>query len=165
MESATQSKTTILKDLINKSIHISRIFNAPVQQVWSAYTESELLDQWWAPKPWKAETKSMNFTVGGFWLYAMVGPDNTKHWGRMNYHAIQPYQKMEGEDGFCDEDGNLNHDFPLTKWNHIFTATEKGTKVEFKLLLATEKELQTLVEMGFEMGLTAAMDQLDELLA
>jgi hypothetical protein len=53
----------------------------------------------------------------------------------------------------------------LTKWNHIFTATEKGTKVEFKLLLATEKELQTLVEMGFEMGLTAAMDQLDELLA
>jgi uncharacterized protein YndB with AHSA1/START domain len=165
MESTAKSKTIVIKDLINKSLRISRIFNAPIQQVWRAYTESELLDQWWAPKPWKAETKSMNFTVGGFWLYAMVGPDNTKHWGRMNYHSINSYQNFEGEDGFCDAEGNLNLDLPVTKWNNIFTETEKGTKVEFKLLFGTEKDLQTLVEMGFEMGMTAAMDQLDDLLA
>ena len=50
------SKMQIDKDLDNKKMTITRGFDAPVADVWRAWTESELLDQWWAPKPWKAET-------------------------------------------------------------------------------------------------------------
>lgn len=76
----TNKKTQVIKDLKEKSILVSREFNAPVETVWRAYTESELLDQWWGPAPWRAETKFMNFSVGGYWLYAMVSPENQKHW-------------------------------------------------------------------------------------
>jgi uncharacterized protein YndB with AHSA1/START domain len=160
----TNNKTQVFKDLPNKSILISREFNAPLKNVWRAYTESELLEQWWAPKPWRAETKSMNFTVGGYWLYAMVGPDNSKHWGRANYLAINPLVNFEVEDAFCDEEGNMNTELPVTKWNIIFTESNTGTKIEVKLIFGTEADLQKLVEMGFEQGFSIGLNQLEELL-
>jgi uncharacterized protein YndB with AHSA1/START domain len=58
----------------NNNIKISREFAANISLVWDAYTKSDILDKWWAPKPWKARTKKMDFREGGSWLYAMVGP-------------------------------------------------------------------------------------------
>ncbi len=42
----TTNKTEVVKDLKERSILVSREFNAPLENVWRAYTESELLDQW-----------------------------------------------------------------------------------------------------------------------
>ncbi|MFD2144274.1 SRPBCC domain-containing protein [Mucilaginibacter antarcticus] len=69
--------TEITEDLANKKLNVTRTFNAPIDQVWKAWTDDTLLDKWWAPRPWKAETKSMNFTEGGTWLYSMVGPEES----------------------------------------------------------------------------------------
>ena len=55
----------------NNTINVKRVFAAALPLVWDAYTNSEILDQWWAPKPWKARTKTMDFREGGHWLYAM----------------------------------------------------------------------------------------------
>ncbi|HYG14458.1 MAG TPA: SRPBCC domain-containing protein, partial [Bacteroidia bacterium] len=66
-------------DKANRKIKVTREFAAPLSQVWEAWTNSQVLDQWWAPKPWKAKTKTMNFTEGGYWLYAMVGPEGEEH--------------------------------------------------------------------------------------
>ena len=52
-------------DLAAKKIHIVREFNAPVEKVWKAWTEPELIEKWIAPKPWTAQTKILDFTVGG----------------------------------------------------------------------------------------------------
>ena len=52
-------------DLDAKTIHIVREFNAPVEKVWKAWTEPELIEKWIAPKPWTAQTKILDFTVGG----------------------------------------------------------------------------------------------------
>lgn len=161
---STTNKTNVVKDFKEKSVLVSREFNAPVELVWRAYTESELLEKWWAPAPWRAETKSMNFTVGGYWLYAMVSPENQKHWGRMNYLAIQPKEYFELEDAFCDENGNVNPELPASKGKNVFTKTPGGTRVDFKMIYATEEDLQKIVEMGFEQGITMCMDQLEELL-
>lgn len=158
------NKTQVVKDFKEKSILISREFNAPLENVWRAYTESELLEQWWAPKPWKAETKAMNFSVGGYWLYAMVSPENEKHWGRMDYTAINPYKSFDLKDGFCDEEGNLNPDLPASEGTNAFTKTDNGTLVEFKMIYSSEKDLQAIVEMGFEQGITACYDQLENYL-
>lgn len=48
-----------------KQINVTRDFDAPRDLVWSAWTEHEILDQWWAPKPWKSETKHFDFSEGG----------------------------------------------------------------------------------------------------
>ena len=160
---ATTPKTLVVKDLEEKSILVSRTFSAPLEKVWQAFTESELLEQWWAPKPWKAETKTMQFTVGGYWLYAMVGPENEKHWARMDYTAITPHLSFEIKDSFCDEEGNVNTSLPVSKGIVVFMTTDAGTLVEFKIFYSTEKEIETMIEMGFEQGITACLEQLEML--
>ncbi len=156
--------TQVIKDLKEKSILVSREFNAPVELVWRAFTESEILDQWWAPAPWRAETKFQDFSVGGFWLYAMVSPENEKHWGRMNYLSIDTHKNFHLEDVFCDEDGNPNLELPVSKGSNEFTATATGTLVEFKMSYSTEEQLQKIIEMGFEQGITACLEQLNQLI-
>lgn len=160
---ATTPKTLVVKDLEEKSILVSRTFSAPLENVWRAYTESELLELWWAPKPWKAKTKSMDFSVGGYWLYAMVGPENEKHWGRMDYTAIAPHLSFEIKDSFCDEEGTVNTSLPVSKGTIVFTTTDAGTLVEFKMFYSDEKEIETMIEMGFEQGITACLEQLEML--
>ncbi len=61
-------------DKENKTIHIVREFAANLELVWRAWTTAELLDQWWGPEPWRAETKTLDFRVGGLWHYAMFAP-------------------------------------------------------------------------------------------
>jgi uncharacterized protein YndB with AHSA1/START domain len=156
-------KTKIIKDFNGKSILVSAEFSAPVEKVWSAYTESTNLGKWWAPLPWKAETKSMNFSIGGFWLYAMVSPENEKHWGRMNYTAIDEHKSFDIEDVFCNEDGIANSTLPASTGCIVFTKTANGTTVEFKMIYPNEKDMQTLVEMGFEQGITMCFEQLEDL--
>lgn len=159
----TENKTQVVKDFKEKSILVAREFNATIDKVWRAYSEPELLDQWWGPAPWRAETKYMNFTPGGHWLYAMVSPENQKHWGRMNYISIAHHKNFYIEDAFCDENGNMNSALPVSKGVTLFTETAKGTKVEFKMSYSTEEQLKQIVEMGFEQGITACLDQLEQL--
>lgn len=159
------NKTHVVKDLKERSILVSREFNAPLADVWRAFTESELLDKWWAPAPWRAETKTMDFRAGGHWLYAMVSPEDQKHWGRMDYIAIDHHKAIDIEDYFCDENGNTDEQLPASKGQNVFTPTTTGTRVEFKMIYPTEADLQKIVEMGFEQGITACFEQLEQLLA
>ena len=59
------TRTRITKDIAQRSITVAREFEAPLAAVWRAFTESELLDQWWGPAPWRAETRVRNFSAGG----------------------------------------------------------------------------------------------------
>lgn len=155
----------VKKDLQAKTIQIIRSFKAPLTKVWRAFTEQDILDQWWGPQPWKAETKYMNFSVGGHWIYAMVGPNNEKHWSRADFIAIDPMKSFKGKDGFCDEDGKMNPDLPLTEWVNIFEEKDGITTVTNTLQFQEVKDLQTIVDMGFEEGYSTGLNQLEALLA
>jgi uncharacterized protein YndB with AHSA1/START domain len=158
------SKTRITKDFRQKSITVAREFDASVADVWRAYTDAGLLDQWWGPAPWRAETRELNFTAGGHWLYAMVSPENQKHWARMNYVAIQHHHSITIEDAFCDEHGAINPALPVSRGSIVFTSTGRGTRVEFMMTYQEESQLQQIVDMGFEQGISMCFDQLDALL-
>lgn len=158
------NNTQVVKDLKQKSILVSREFNAPIELVWKAFTEAELLDQWWGPAPWRAETKFQDFSEGGYWLYAMVSPEGEKHWGRMNYITIDKPNSFHLEDAFCDEEGIVQPNLPVSKGSNTFTTTVTGTFVEFKMTYSTEEQLKQIIEMGFEQGITACLEQLNNLL-
>ena len=158
------NSTQVTKDFGENSILVSRVFNASVEKVWQAHTDSQILDLWWGPSPWKAETKSMDFKAGGYWLYAMVSPENQKQWGRMNYLAIEQFRRIEIEDAFCDENGKLNNELPFSKGQITFTKTDDGTRVDFKTYYPTVTDLEKITEMGFEQGITICHDQLESLL-
>jgi uncharacterized protein YndB with AHSA1/START domain len=120
-------------DKDNKKIVVDRGFAAPVDKVWKAWTDSEILDKWWAPKPWRSETKSMEFKEGGTWLYAMVGPEEEKHWARFDYDKIDPVKSYTGRDAFCDEQGNINKDFGRVEWTNNFSEEDGKTNVHVTL--------------------------------
>lgn len=150
-------------DKENKKIKVEREFAAPVASVWSAWTESKILDQWWAPKPWQAKTKKMDFTEGGYWLYAMVGPDGTEHYARADYKSINPLKSFSAQDAFCDPDGNLNPTFPRSTWTNNFSTSSDKTLVSIEIQYDKLEDLETIIEMGFKEGFTAALENLDEL--
>ncbi len=151
-------------DKDNRTITVKREFAAGRSLVWDAYTKSEILDQWWGPKPWKAETKTMDFRDGGTWLYAMVGPAGEKHWAIVDYTKIQPKVSFAGLDAFTDENGKINNEMPRSKWEVSFE--DKGEHTEVKIYISYDDlaQLEATIEMGFKEGLSMGMEQLDELL-
>lgn len=159
-----QKQTTITKQAVNKLL-IIREFDGTPEKVWKAWTESNLLEAWWAPKPWKAKTKTMDFREGGHWLYYMEGPDGEKQWSRMDYQTIIPNKSFTAIDAFCDGEGNITGDLPSMKWKNEFAATATGTKVTVEITFSSEADLEKIIEMGFKEGFTAAHNNLDELLA
>ncbi|MBL7699921.1 MAG: SRPBCC domain-containing protein [Chitinophagaceae bacterium] len=161
---ATTKNVTVNKDVANKKITVVREFDAPVERVWKAWTEKESLDRWWAPRPWKAETKSMDFREGGSWLYAMVGPDGEKHWAAMNFKKIETNKGYTAEDYFADENGKRSGDLPGMNWKTTFAGSGDTTKVTIEITFSREEDLQKILEMGFEQGFLAALGNLDELL-
>lgn len=154
----------VTKDVAAKKIKVSRNFSASVEDVWRAWSESELLDQWWAPRPYRAVTKSMDFTPGGAWLYAMMGPEGDRHNCKLQYKSIDTGKKFTAINGFCDEQGNFTLDVPPMSWTSDFIAEGDNTRVVVELVFDSEASLRQLIDMGFEQGFTAALSNLEEYL-
>lgn len=152
-------------DRENKKIKVKREFEAPVADVWAAWTQQELLDQWWAPKPWKARTKSMDFKNGGTWLYAMVGPDGSEHWARADFSNITLMKSYQAKDAFCDKEGNINTEMPRSLWNNMFSEGGSSATVSIEIEYEKLEDLEKYIEMGFKEGFIAAMTNLDEIFA
>jgi uncharacterized protein YndB with AHSA1/START domain len=152
-------------DKENSTVNVKREFNAPLADVWSAWTQAEILDQWWAPSPWKARTKSMDFKEGGRRLYAMVGPQGEEHWAIADFTSITPKSNFKYLDAFSDSEGNLNKDFPRSDWNVNFSEHGNSTIVDVAIKHENLSDLEKIIEMGFREGFTIAMEGLDEIFA
>ncbi len=149
----------------NNTITVNREFSAKLYLVWDAYTKREILDQWWAPRPWKVRTKSMEFREGGCWIYAMVGPAGEEHWARADYTSIVFQKRFTVLDAFSDAEGNVNAALPQSKWDVTFADKGGITLVEFRISYPDPAQLEATIQMGFREGLAMAMEGLDGLLA
>jgi len=153
-------------DKENNKIQVIREFAAPVSRVWKAWTQQELLDQWWAPKPWTAQTKEMDFREGGKWIYAMVSPEGEKHWARTDFQSVKTLVSFTGLDAFVDEKGNKNTGLPESTWKVEFDESSiTTTLVSVEIEYDSSEDLEKILEMGFIEGFSAALQNLDELLA
>jgi uncharacterized protein YndB with AHSA1/START domain len=159
-----QKETVFTKDLENKKMKVVREFDAPVGKVWEAWTDHKILDKWWAPKPWKAGTVSMDFREGGRWRYYMEGPEGEKHYCIAEYRKIVPKKSFEVLDAFTDDQGNINTEFPRMNWLINFIPVGDATRVDVEINFDSVEDLNKIVEMGFKEGFTAAHQNLDELL-
>lgn len=158
-------ETVYTRDVENKKILVERYFDAPVEKVWEAWTVPSLLDQWWAPRPWKAVTTKMDFREGGRWMYYMQGPEGERHYCLVDYRSIVPQNSFTGIDAFCDEKGNMLPDMPSMDWKVVFGKSGSGTRVNVEIIFPTEADMEKIVEMGFQEGFAAAHQNLDEVLA
>ncbi|MEQ6120966.1 SRPBCC domain-containing protein [Reichenbachiella sp. MALMAid0571] len=154
------NKTTFAAD--KNKLTVTRIFDASIDLVWRTWTEPELLDQWWAPKPWRSVTKSMDFKEGGKRHYAMVGPNEEEHWCITTYNTISRHNDFTGEDAFTDKEGKINKDFPVSEFHNRFVEESGQTVVTIVSEYDSEEHLQQVIDMGMKEGLSMAFDNLDE---
>jgi len=156
---------TVDKD--TATIHITREFAADLDLVWDAFTKSEILDQWMGPKPWRVQTKEMDFREGGRWLYTMVSPENVSsgRWSLAEFVEIQPKSSFTTKNSFSDENGNpLDSNFTFSMTTNAFEAEGEKTVVRIAKKMASLAEMEQFVAMGYKEGFAASMENLDEYL-
>jgi len=146
----------------NNTVHVEREFAANVELVWEAWTNPEILDQWWAPKPYRTVTKSMEFREGGTWLYAMISPENITHWCKNDYHKIVYQSMFSGLDAFCDESGTVTVEMPRTLWTNEFNDNGATTVVNITTRYDSLADLEKIIALGFKEGFTMALENLDQ---
>lgn len=152
-------------DKASNTVFVNREFRAAPALVWDAFTKAEILDQWWAPKPWQSKTKSMEFAVGGRRLYAMVGPGGEEHWSVQDFTAITPGTSFRFLDAFADSNGTMNDALPGSEWNLDFSESGAITTVRITIRHKTPEDLEKILEMGFREGFTMTLNELENLLA
>jgi uncharacterized glyoxalase superfamily protein PhnB/uncharacterized protein YndB with AHSA1/START domain len=148
----TVNKTT-------KTVSIQREFDAELSLVWDAFTKQEILDQWWAPKPWASKTKIMDFKVGGRRFYAMVSPEGQEHWSIQKFTSISPKNNFKMSSAFADKDENP--DLPGSDWDLNFSEQNGTTKVSITIKNESLARMEKMIEMGFQGGFTMALENLD----
>ncbi|WP_229375779.1 SRPBCC family protein [Fibrella aquatilis] len=158
----TISAMNFVVDKENKTVKVDRSFNAPLDLVWAAWTQPALLDQWWAPKPWRAETKFMNFEVGGRRFYAMVSPEGQAHWSIQTFTSISPQSNFKMLNAFADKDENP--ELPGSEWDLRFSEQDGITNVSITIYNESLARFEQMLEMGFQGGFTMGLANLDELL-
>jgi len=142
---------------------INREFDAELSLVWDAFTKKEILDQWWAPKPWSSKTKVMNFEVGGRRFYAMVSPEGQERWSVQKYTSISPKTNFKFLNAFADKDENP--ELPGSDWDLSFSEQDGRTKVSVTIYNESLERMEKMIEMGFKEGFAMTLKSLEELLA
>lgn len=146
-----------------KTVTITAEFDAPQDLVWDAYTKPELLDQWWAPKPWSSRTMAMDFQVGGRRFYAMVSPEGIERWAVQKYTSISPKTNFKLFNAFSDKNENL--ELPGSDWDLNFSEQDGKTTVHVSIYNESLERLERMIAMGFKEGTAATFENLKQLLA
>lgn len=150
-------------DKSTKTVFVEKEFDAELSLVWDAFTKKEILDQWWAPKPYASKTKYMNFKVGGRRFYAMVSPEGQENWHIQDYTSISPKTNFKFFSVFADKDENPF--LPGSNWNLNFSENKETTKVRITIQNDSLERMEQMIEMGFKEGFTMTLNELSNLLS
>jgi len=152
------TRTSKVTTPTDREIHIERIFDAPRDRVWRAFTEPELLAQWWG-RGNKLVIERFELKAGGHWRFVEHGPDGV-HGFEGRFREVTPKERMvwtfewDGMPGYPSVDTVLFEDLG-----------DGRTKVISKALFFTTEERDGMVQSGMEQGLNQSYAALDALLA
>lgn len=147
------------------SLTIVSEHTAPPSRVWRVWSDARQLERWWGPPTWPATFEQHEVAVGGSSSYYMTGPEGEKSRGWWRFLAVDEPRLLEFEDGFSDESGEPNDDMPTTRARVELVESDGGTRMTVTSTFPTAEDMQRLVQMGMVEGITAAMGQIDEVLA
>ena len=99
--------TSKMESQTRKELEIVRVFDAPRERVWKAWTDPEQVKSWWGPRSFTAPFAKIDLRVGGKYLYCMRSPDGKDYWSTGVYREIVPLQRIVATDSFADEKGNV----------------------------------------------------------
>jgi len=148
---------------------LERVFNAPRELVFKAFSEAEHLKHWWGPRGWTLTVCNVDFRPGGIWHYCMKCIDENQgsffgfeSWGKAIYEEIAAVEKIVMVDFFSDADGNEAEGMPSSHVTITFEEQDGRTKLVSRARYASPEALKTVMDMGMEQGIKETWDRLEE---
>lgn len=157
--------TSVTKDPQALTMTVVADFPVPLQRLWDAYADPRQIEKFWGPPTFPAKFTRHDMIAGGRTEYVMTGPNGEKapgHWDVLNVDAPNGF---EVTDGFSNADGSDNTDLPSMRVVFAFEATDGGSRLTNTTYFGSAEQLEQMLEMGMEQGLTEAMGQIDAVLA
>lgn len=152
---------------VENEVIITRIFDAPRELVWKAWTEPEHFKRWWGPKTFTCPACKMDFRIGGRYHYCMRSADGKDYWTTGIFREIVPLQKIVYTDSFADEKGNEvlpSHYGMQGEWSKelIVTVTFEEHKGKTKMILRHTGIPSGPLSDGAKNGWNESFDKLAE---
>jgi uncharacterized protein YndB with AHSA1/START domain len=157
--------TTVSHTVEPPVLVVERVFNAPRELVFKAFTEPERLARWFGPAGWTLPVCTVDLRVGGIWHYCMRGPNGEESWGRAVYREITPPTRLVYADAFSDATGTVDERLPQTVVTIDFLAEDGKTRLVNRSEFGSAGDLQQVIAMGVEQGMRETWERLDALLA
>jgi uncharacterized protein YndB with AHSA1/START domain len=155
----------VTKDTDARTMTITARFDAPVTAVWEVWSDPRKLERWWGPPTYPATVVEHELSPGGTVTYFMTGPEGDRHHGWWRVRMVEAPSFLEFEDGFADEDGNADPAMPTTVTRVTLAEAAGGTEMQIRSAFPTVEAMEQMLAMGMEAGITAAVGQIDELVA
>lgn len=146
-----------------RELVLTRIINAPREKVFRAWTEPELLKQWFTPRPWTTPVVETDVRPGGSSLVVMRGPDGTEHPNRGVYLEVVKHERLVFTDAYTKAWEPSEKPFMTV----ILTFEDAGGKTKYTARVRhwSVADRETHEKMGFHPGWDQATDQLAALVA
>ncbi len=163
----TATSSSQIKDT---EIIITREFAAPRQLVWDVWTQPEHVEKWFGPKGFTTRVEKVDFTVGGRWLYVMIGPDGTEYPAAGVFREIVPIEKIvstdEFGDGFEEIEAMKNVDLPQGMIaTTLFDDLGESTRLTIIVSHPTVEDRKKHEAMGVVDGWGTSLDKMDAYIA
>lgn len=142
----------------SNEIRITRIYDAPVQAVWDAWTDPEQVAQWWGPRGFTLTTHSKDLRPGGHWDYTMHGPDGTDYPNTTKYFEVVPLSKL-----VYDHGGHRDKP-PLFRVTALFSEKNGKTTLDMTMALASPEAAAEMKKFIKKAGGNSTWDRLAEYL-
>lgn len=157
--------TSITSDTDALTLTAMGDYPVAVQRLWQAWADPRQLERFWGPPQWPATFTRHEMTAGGRSEYHMTGPNGERAAGYWAFDFVQAPRLIELRDGFCGPDGQPDPNLPETRMRLSFEVTTTGSRFVAVSTFANLESMQQLLAMGMFEGLSAALAQMDEVLA
>jgi uncharacterized protein YndB with AHSA1/START domain len=157
-EQQDTSRRTAVSTPSDREIVAERIFDAPRERVFAAYTDPELIPEWWGPRGVTTTIDKMDVRPGGDWRFVCRDPEGETAF-RGAYREITPPERVAES---FEWEGMPGH---VLVESADFEDLGGRTKVTTRLLFHTTEERDGMLNSGMEGGMSESHDRLAELLA
>ena len=158
--------TAVRKDTDALTMTLDAEFDASPDRVWQLWADPRQLERWWGPPTYPATFTKHDLAPGSRVEYHMTGPEGDQPHGFWDIQEADPPRSLVVADGFANEDGTPNTDWPMGQMRVTIEEVAAGrTRMSIVNTYASTETMERLLAMGEEQGLTAAVGQIDAILA
>lgn len=157
-----------------QELKIERIFDAPRELVWNAWTQPELVMQWWGPEPFSSPVCKIDFRVGGKFVFCMRSPDGQDYWTGGSYDQINPIESMECSVWFSTDNGDVvdpsSYGFPaafprVQKQNVTFEDLGEQTRLTITYEVESDEVMKIYGQVQMKEGWESSLNKFARVLA